>query len=74
MGAILDAPIKRQVTIAGSTYTLTIGPENVTIVRKGARKGVCVTWESLLEGTPQLRLALTRSIEAMRSKRGRAER
>ena len=52
----LDKPIKRQVEIDGKPYTLTLGPESVTIVRKGARKGPCVTWASLLEGTPQLRM------------------
>jgi hypothetical protein len=60
----LDKPIKRQVEIDGKPYTLTLGPESVTIVRKGARKGPCVTWASLLEGTPQLRHALVKSIEA----------
>jgi len=69
MTVILDKPIKRQVEIDGKAYTLTLGPESVTIVRKGARKGPCVTWASLLEGTPQLRHALVRSIEAMAGER-----
>jgi len=69
MTVILDKPIKRQVEIDGKAYTLTLGPESVTIVRKGARKGPCVTWASLLEGTPQLRHALVRSIEAMAAER-----
>ena len=71
MTVALDKPIKRQVEIDGKSYTLTLGPESVTIVRKGARKGPCVTWASLLEGTPQLRNALARSIDAVAAERGR---
>lgn len=67
MPMLLDRPIKREVTIAGEPYTLTLGPESVTIVRKGRRKGQCVTWASLVEGTPQLRLDLARSIEAVQA-------
>lgn len=61
----LDTPIKREVTIGGELYTLTLGPESVDIVRKGSRKGVHVTWASLLEGSPQLQRDLLRSIQAM---------
>ena len=60
----LDTPIKREVTIGGELYTLTLGPESVDIVRKGARKGVHVTWESLLEGSPQLQRDLLLSLAA----------
>lgn len=69
MTVVLDKPIRRQVDIGGTQYTLTLGPESVTIVRKGARKGPCVTWASLLEGTPQLQRALVQSIEAMARER-----
>lgn len=67
MPMLLDRPIKREVSIAGEPHTLTLGPDSVTIVRKGRRKGVCVTWASLVEGTPQLRLDLARSIEAVQA-------
>lgn len=35
----LDGPLKRQIEIAGTPYTLTVGPDEMTLVLKGRRKG-----------------------------------
>lgn len=69
MTVVLDKPIRRQVDIDGKPYTLTLGPESVMIVRKGARKGPSVTWASLVDGTTQLQHALAQSIGVVAGER-----
>ncbi len=73
MPTALDKPIRREVLIEGEPYTLTLDAEGVTVTRKGARKGVSVTWASLVEGDPQRQLDLLRSLEAVQSDALRAD-
>jgi hypothetical protein len=44
MATQLDKPIKRELDIEGTTYTVTISPEGIQVVQKGKRKGVAVSW------------------------------
>lgn len=65
MAIPLDKPIRREVSIEGNPYTLTLDGDGVTVVKKGGRKGFTVTWASLVEGDPQRQLDLLRSLEAV---------
>jgi hypothetical protein len=40
--------LKREVALGGETYTVTLSPLGVRMVRKGFRKGVAVSWRRLL--------------------------
>ncbi|NCT68412.1 MAG: hypothetical protein GXC76_12355 [Rhodanobacteraceae bacterium] len=46
----LDKPLRREVQIGETTYTLTIGPDGLKLVEKGRRNGLEVTWGDLLNG------------------------
>ena len=61
MATRLDKTLKRELEIEGKLYTVTISPEGVKIVPKGARKGPEITWQTLLSGDAELR----RSIEML---------
>lgn len=65
MATKLDKPIKRELDIEGTTYTVTISPEGVTVVRKGKRKGVSVSWISFVNGDAALAAELRASLEAL---------
>lgn len=44
----LDRTLKREITLGGEPYTVTISALGVRLVRKGFRKGVAVSWRRLL--------------------------
>lgn len=48
MATKLDRPLKRELTIGETTYTLTFSPEGLKLVEKGHRKGIEVPWTKLL--------------------------
>jgi len=54
----LDGPLKRELTIAGAAYTLTIDPHGLKLVPKGKRKGFELAWTSLISGDAALATAL----------------
>ena len=60
----LDAPLRRELDIAGDAYTLTITPEHMTLVRKGRRKGFELEWAQLVSGEAALATALNASLTA----------
>ena len=43
----LQGALKREIDVAGATYTLTISPEGLRLVPKGKRNGVEMTWDAL---------------------------
>lgn len=55
----LDKPLKREVTIDGAPYTVTITPDDIRIVEKGKRTGQTISWRDLRGGGP----GLTRDLE-----------
>ena len=65
MAAKLDKPIKRELDLAGETYTVTISPEGVRIVPKGRRKGHQITWQTIISGDAELTQQLRISLDAM---------
>ncbi|HEY6864510.1 MAG TPA: hypothetical protein VI319_11485 [Burkholderiales bacterium] len=58
----LDRPLKRELDIGGVKYTLTLGPEGLKLTPKGARKGIEISWHSLVSGDAALAAALNASI------------
>ena len=66
MTTALDKPIKRELTLNGALYTVTISTDGVKIVPKGKRTGREITWETLLSGDAELRRDLNISLDAYR--------
>ena len=60
----LDGSLKREIEIAGAAYTLTLTPERFTLVLKGRRKGLELTWTALVSGDAALATALNASLAA----------
>ena len=60
----LDKPLRREVAIDGRPYTLTIDPEGLKLTEKGRRKGVALSWQSLVNGDAALAVALQASVAA----------
>jgi hypothetical protein len=58
MTTILHEPLKRELTIGGSAYTLTIDPHGFKLVPKGKRKGYELEWASIVSGEAALATAL----------------
>jgi hypothetical protein len=60
----LDGALKREVTIGGEPYTVTIDPHGLKLVPKGRRKGYELEWQSFVSGEAALATALNASIAA----------
>ena len=59
----LESPLKREITVAGEPYTLTLTPDGLKLVRKGRRKGYELSWSALVSGDEALAVALNASLE-----------
>ena len=59
----LESPLKREITVAGKPYTLTIAPDGLKLVRKGRRKGYELAWSALVSGDEALATALNASLD-----------
>jgi hypothetical protein len=73
----LDGALRRELTVNGEPYTLTIEPAGFKLVAKGRRKGFELTWESLISGEAALATALNASVHrapvlALHATHGRA--
>jgi hypothetical protein len=63
----LNAPFKRELDLNGEKYTVTLTPEGFKLVQKGKRKGVELTWNSIISGDAALAHALNASVDDTRS-------
>jgi hypothetical protein len=63
MATPLNKPVKRELELDGKLYTVTVSPAGVKVVPKGGRKGLEISWESLLSGEAELRRDLSMSLE-----------
>jgi hypothetical protein len=66
MTTLLDKPIRRELSLNGALYTVTISTDGVKIVPKGKRLGHEISWEPLLSGDAELRRDLNISVDAYR--------
>jgi hypothetical protein len=61
----LDKPLKREVTVDGTVYVLTLTPEGLHLVPKGKRKGIDLTWQALVSGDAALAVELRASLDRL---------
>ncbi len=57
----LDRPLKRELEIGDSTYTLTLTPAGLKLTQKGRRKGFEVEWRAILAAESTLATASSTS-------------
>jgi hypothetical protein len=62
MATKLEKPLKREVSIEGQPYMLTISPDGLKLVPKGKRNGLELAWKSLVSGDAALATALNASL------------
>src|SRR5438876_11566831 len=62
MATKLEKPLKREVTIEGQPYMLTISPDGLKLVPKGKRDELELAWKSLVSGVAALATALNAAI------------
>jgi hypothetical protein len=60
----LDGVLKRELSIRGEPYTLTLSAEGFTLALKGRRKGLDIVWADLVGGDAALATALNASLTA----------
>ena len=60
----LEAPLRRELSIDGSPYVLTITPTGFVLAQKGRRKGYEMNWKAFVSGETALATALTASLAA----------
>lgn len=58
----LDSPLKRELTILGRPYTLTLSAQGFSLAPKGRRKGYELAWVDLVSGDAALAVALNASL------------
>lgn len=54
----LDKPLRREIDVKGTAYTLTLTGEGLKLVPKGHRKGYELAWSTIVEGDAGLTAAL----------------
>ncbi|RXR00847.1 hypothetical protein [Pseudoxanthomonas composti] len=60
----LDKPLRRELVIEETAYTLTIDPEGLRLVPKGKRKGLALAWKDLVSGDAAIAAALQASLRS----------
>ena len=60
----LDKRLKREITVNGRAYTLTISPDGIKVVEKGKRKGHELSWGAIVSGDARLAEDLRISLDA----------
>jgi hypothetical protein len=58
----LEKALKRQLTLDGRTFIVTVSPEGLKITLKGKRKGQELRWSDLVSGEAALAVALNASV------------
>jgi hypothetical protein len=58
----LDKTLKRELSLDGRAYTITLSPDSLTLTLKGRRKGLQLTWRELVTGEAALAAGLNASL------------
>ena len=58
----LEGPLKRELSIGGEPYVVTISPQGLKLVQKGRRNGYELDWRSFVSGEAALATALNASL------------
>jgi hypothetical protein len=69
----LEGPLRRELSIEGSPYVLTITPTGFLLTQKGRRKGYEMDWRAFVSGETALATALTASLASAPPTRRRNE-
>ena len=59
----LEGPLRRELSIDGAPYLLTITPSGFLLTQKGRRKGYEMDWRAFVSGETALATALTASLK-----------
>jgi hypothetical protein len=70
----LEKTLKRQLTLDGRTFIVTVSPEGLKITLKGNRNGQELRWSDLVSGEAALAVALNASVGRFEPVAARAER
>ena len=68
MATKLDKTLKREISIRGKAFVVSISPAGLKLVGKGRRKGLELTWEDLVSGDAALAVALNASVAQLRGR------
>ena len=60
----LDKPLKREIDLDGTLYTVTMSADGVKVVEKGKRKGQELSWRDIISGDARLTQDLQISLDA----------
>ena len=60
----LDRPLRREIDLDGTLYTVTMSTEGVKVVEKGRRKGQELSWRDIISGDARLAQDLQISLDA----------
>jgi hypothetical protein len=60
----LDKPLRREISIDGKPFVVTLSAEGFKLVGKGRRKGLDMSWAALVSGDAALATALQASLQA----------
>jgi hypothetical protein len=63
----LDKALKREISIDGEPFVITIDPAGLKVTAKGKRKGQELAWKDLVTGEAALAVALNASLQQNRS-------
>lgn len=58
----LDKPMKRELVVGDTTYTLSLDPQGLKLTEKGRRHGIELRWTDLVSGDAGLAAALQASV------------
>jgi hypothetical protein len=59
----LEKPLRRELNIDGEAHVLTITPDGLKLTEKGRRKGIELSWKTLVSGDAALAVALRASVQ-----------
>jgi len=59
----LEKPIRRELRIGDTDYTITMAPDSLKVVQKGHRKGIELRWTDIIGGDASLAAALRASTQ-----------
>ena len=62
MATRLEKPLRREIDIGGKPFVLTVTTEGFRLVPKRRRKGIEISWASLVSGDAALAVALRASL------------
>jgi hypothetical protein len=63
MPTVLDKTLKRELTIEGKPFVVSLSPQGFKIVPKGKRKGQEILWSAVVSGDAALATALNASLK-----------